>query len=333
MVEKEITRPLPLTDGNGLLNEEAIGWSREPLFDCHIEGRWPRKRRWNYWCFYSPHCILALALVHLDYMGYCFLYCLEPNSGLSHEQAYFPPLGLGLELPDTLQGTALYRSKKVQITQGSRDTQTNMEILLKHFGGHPLEAHFIVSHPRDLPTLNAVIPWSKKKFHCTSKQIPLPLLGHVRWGQNTYDFNRDTSWACLDFGRGVWPHSMQWQWAAGGGRVDGKTLGFNVGGLWTQGTGMTENFLVLNQKPYKISQEVVFTEEDETWQLKTLNSPLMNLSFQPTFSRNPRFNLLFLYSNMAQHFGHFTGNIALPEEKPLTLASLPGWVETHNLRW
>ena len=55
------------------------------------------------------------------------------------------------------------------------------------------------------------------------------------------------SWAILDHGRGRWPYSMWWNWAAGAGHTaDGRALGLQFGGKWTDGTGQLENAVVVD---------------------------------------------------------------------------------------
>lgn len=48
--------------------------------------------------------------------------------------------------------------------------------------------------------------------------------------------------AVQNVGRGVWPDANRWNWAAASGRsTDGRLVGLQFGGKWTEGTGATEN--------------------------------------------------------------------------------------------
>ena len=49
---------------------------------------------------------------------------------------------------------------------------------------------------------------------------------------------------------------MRWNWGAGSGVVDGRVIGVQVGGRWTDGTGSTENALVVDGRVHKISEEL-----------------------------------------------------------------------------
>ncbi len=69
----------------------------------------------------------------------------------------------------------------------------------------------------------------------------------------------DGSFAVLDHGRGKWPYSMTWNWAAGYGRVAGRRVGLQLGGKWTDGTGSTENGLFVDGRLHKIHEDLTWT--------------------------------------------------------------------------
>ena len=51
--EREITEPVTLCVEKGLLNPEAIGFSRQPFIQSNLTGHFMRKKKWNYWCVYG----------------------------------------------------------------------------------------------------------------------------------------------------------------------------------------------------------------------------------------------------------------------------------------
>ncbi|HEY3367062.1 MAG TPA: DUF2804 family protein [Symbiobacteriaceae bacterium] len=67
--ERELTTPVLLCDDRGRLNPAAAGWSRRPLHTCNLKGRWPRKKRWNYWCITTDRHLFSATLSDIDYMG------------------------------------------------------------------------------------------------------------------------------------------------------------------------------------------------------------------------------------------------------------------------
>lgn len=50
-----------------------------------------------------------------------------------------------------------------------------------------------------------------------------------------------TGWAVLDRGRGRWRYANRANWGAGIGVVDRSTRAIQVGGKWTDGTGVPDD--------------------------------------------------------------------------------------------
>ena len=68
----------------------------------------------------------------------------------------------------------------------------------------------------------------------------------------------EPAWGCLDFGRGKWPYRTTWNWGPAPAVVGGRTVGLQLGGKWTDGTGMTENALVVDGRLSKLSEELTW---------------------------------------------------------------------------
>ena len=117
-------------------------------------------------------------------------------------------------------------------------------------------------------TLNVVIPWSDIQFQYTSKQNTLPAVGYVQLDNERLEF-ASPAFGCLDYGRGVWPEHTVWNWGSASGVQGGRTVGLNLGGQWTDGTGMTENGICIDGRLTKISEDVVF-EYDRAAMMKPM---------------------------------------------------------------
>jgi hypothetical protein len=65
-VERELTAPVDLCDARGRLNPEAVGFARQPLVRANLSGHWPRKKRWNFWNWIGPECVLSVTLADID---------------------------------------------------------------------------------------------------------------------------------------------------------------------------------------------------------------------------------------------------------------------------
>ena len=79
------------------------------------------------------------------------------------------------------------------------------------------------------------------------------------------------SFAVLDRGRGRWPYSKKWNWGAGSGFSGGKR--WTAGrGKWTDGTGSTENALVVDGRlsywPDELRWRYDLSDPSSLWQVQ-----------------------------------------------------------------
>jgi len=234
--EPELTGPVDLCDSRGNLNPAAIGWSRHPLHNCNLQRHWPRKKRWNYWCVVSPTHLFSVTLSDVDYLGLPFIYLLDFSTKQFAEKTLLKPFGAGCDLPPQVNADVVYDDPAMPISMLQNNSGVQIKVGCPDFEGRPLKVDLQVHYPQDHETLNVVIPWSNNRFQFTSKQNTLPAEGVIQWGDDLIEFNRVDTFACLDFGRGVWPFECFWNWSNFSTRLaDGRTVGVNLGAGWTDG--------------------------------------------------------------------------------------------------
>ena len=84
-------------------------------------------------------------------------------------------------------------------------------------------------------------------------------------GESEWRFGADgAAWGVLDVGRGRWPYRTNWNWGGGAGHAapEGPVVGLQLGGKWTEGTGATENGVIVDGRLTKIGVEL---EWDYRW--------------------------------------------------------------------
>lgn len=336
--EREIFSPVSLCDSAGNLNREAVGWSRHPLHHCALKGHPLRKKRWNYWCVTSPHELFSVTLSNVDYLGLPFVYYINFDTLEMVEKNWMTPLGRGCVLGDEVYDDASYRDEKASLSIQCKSGNISMRLTLAEFGNHPLEASLTFQQPAGHESLSVVIPWSDKNFQFTSKHNTLPASGVIRWGERKIRFSPDQSFACLDFGRGIWPYKSFWNWSSFSTRLpDGRTLGLNLGAGWTDGTGMNENGFCLAGRLRKISQDVRFiydaTNFMAPWQIKTELDDSVALTFTPFFERIAKSDALIIRSEVHQMLGRFSGTLRADNGERIAVNDVIGWAEDHHARW
>lgn len=332
--EPELVYNVNLCTDKGLLNREAVGWSRHPLHTCNLKGRFPRKKRWNYWCITTEDWLFSATLSDIDYLGLAFVYFLDFKSGYFHEMTVTRLLAKGCNLPDTAAGNVEFRNSKLDMAFHRTPSGVKLRVYVPAFDGKALSAEIDVRSPENHETLNVVIPWSSRSFQFTSKQNTLPVTGHIQLGDNTY--RADGGYACLDLGRGIWPYSSFWNWAGASGISHGHTIGLNFGAGWTDGTGMNENGICIDGRLTKISEDIAFKYDRENlmapWTLQT-DSDMVDVTFVPFFQRNAKTDIKILRSEVHQMIGRFSGTITDALGRAYQFKDIIGWAEEHFARW
>ncbi|MFO7273974.1 MAG: DUF2804 domain-containing protein [Bacillota bacterium] len=332
--EPELMEPVLLCIPGGRLNPGAVGWSRRPLHRCNLTGHWLRKKRWNYWAITTETHLFSLTVSDLDYAGLGFAYFLDFETREFTEQTVLHPFGRGLTLPEDVEGEVRFDDRRLRLYM--RDDGTTIRLIAESpdFGGVPLKADFTVTRPPGQESVNVVIPWSRNRFQFTSKQEALPARGEVRLGERRIAFD---GFACLDFGRGVWPYRAFWNWAAASGVQGGRTIGLNLGGGWTDGTGMNENGIVVDGRVTKIHDDLRFDYDPSNfmrpWRIRTRETDQVDLLFEPFFERVARTDALVVRSEVHQMIGRFTGTVVTEAGERIAIERMVGWAEEHRARW
>jgi uncharacterized protein DUF2804 len=327
--ERELTAPVDLCTPDGKLNPDAIGWSRAPVHRCSLPGSWGRRKRWDFWGITGADCALNITYADVDYLGLVDVWFHDFSDGESVTRSVPSPFGRATKLPDRVAGGPLEmhgRGFDLSIAEDHAGTR-----LRASFQG--FDADVVVRRPPGHESLSVVIPWSDRRFQFTNKDVARPAEGIVRWKGRRYPL----LWGCLDFGRGKWPYRTHWNWGAGAGVVDGTTVGVQLGGKWTDGTGMTENALSVEGRLSKISEELVWTYDTmdwlHPWTIRTPVSDRVDLTFMPIYDKRSRLNLGVASSSVDQCFGTYSGSIIPDDGRSLDIDGLFGWAEEATWRW
>lgn len=330
----EIVAPVDLCLADGRLNPAARGWSRHPLHRCNLRGPWGRTKRWDYWCVTTETHLLALTYANLDYLGLASAMFVDLESGEVVERGTGLPLAFGFREPEEVGGAAIEVDRfGLQVAFRPRQGGTELEV-----AGRGIRGSIFVEQPPGHETLNVVIPWSDEQFQFTSKQNTLPARGEVTVGGRRYLFGPENqAFACLDFGRGIWPHRTHWNWASASGYVGERLVGLQLGGKWTDGTGMTENAICVDGRLETIAEPLSFEYDTrdyrQPWRITSRDRRRVDLLFEPCFEKRLRVELGLAGAEAHICFGHFAGTLGLDELGELRIARLFGWAEEFRGRW
>ena len=335
--EKQITTPVQLCDKKGNLNPEAIGYAKSPIVDCNLSGHFMRKKKWNHWTVYGEDIILSATVSHLDYAAICSVFFLEYETERYFEKTVTLPIVANLKMPTKVKESVYFKGKDLKIELNYIHGATYLTITCDDFEGELLHAELIIHHPTSDESLNVVVPWNSKIFHFTSKQHTLPTSGVVKVGLTHYRFKEDECFAVHDFGRGVLPREMARTWGMASQLIRGKRVGLNLGGYWTDGTGMTENAIFIDGKMTKIHEDLIFTfnkaNDKKPWLIHTKFSQDLKLSFTPFFECANQTDLKLVKTRTKQFVGYFNGYITLHDGSRLAIQQMLGTIEEHIAKW
>jgi hypothetical protein len=338
MTERELTAPVSLTLPNGRVNPAAIGWARQPLVDTSglARGR-GRNKRWEYWNITTPTHILALTLSSIDYAAVHEVWVFDRATERTWTKGATVIPSRGVELPANVEsGPARARAKDLEIEidpQASRVGAAQRGTRLRaRIPGASFDV--FAALPEVHERLAVVVPWSDTRFQYTVKDVARPASGTVTIEGVTYDVPAGESWAVLDHGRGRWPYDIAWNWGAGSGVSGGRVIGIQVGGKWTEGTGSTENAVVVDGRLHKIHVELAWEYDIAHWSRPwRITGGGLEASFTPFYDKVTRTNLGIVSSRTDQCFGHWSGTFAAAGGDTIAFDGILGWAEEVHNRW
>lgn len=334
--EPELTAPVLLCGPDGLLNREAVGWSRHPLHACNLPASLARKKKWNYWAVTSNDLLFSATIADIEILQLAGAYMFDRRTRRHVEKTVIQPPNT-IAIPETVSGDMVIEHPEMRVVLTDEGPGTRIRVEADNFGGMRLEADIVVERPEGHETLNVVIPWTDVQFQYTSKQNTLPASGFMQLGNERLEFAQP-AYGCLDYGRGVWPEHIVWNWGSASGVQGGRTVGLNLGGKWTDGTGMAENGLCIDGRLTKLSENLVFdyspTAMMKPWRVRSAVTDRVDLLFEPEFMRVSESGRRDgFFSSAHQMFGCYSGHITPDGEAPIELRHLFGWIEEHEACW
>ena len=316
----EIAQPVDLAIGRRL-NPAAIGWTRRPLHRTALP--WTgRVKRWEYWGVMTPRFVLGLTIADLDYAHLTQIYAYDRHLD---REVVADTIGAGPLRPGLSDDLPPIRAVSGPLT----------------FTDHGRGTHLRVDHERVRVALEAVggedslgvvVPWSSRRFQYTLKDLTRPVSGTIE-----VDGEREAvvaGWGVLDRGRGVWPYRMTWNWGAGSGEVAGRTLGLQLGGKWTDGTGQTENGLIVDGRLHHWIDDLRWDYDLEDpaspW---TVTGPDVEAVLTPFHRREAKTQAGVIAAHTHQAFGRWPGWARGHHGAEYRLDGLHGWAEQAKNRW
>jgi len=342
--EHELRTPSALLDRYGELMQ--VGWSRQPLLDCNLENvrfyslrplQRFRVKRWDYYGITTPNGYLSATLAHLGYAGQAFVYYVDFVTREYHEESLTLPLGRGIRLPrNSTTGDSSFDKGGVALSFQVDPQARRLSLSWPGFGGGNLEAAASLQLPAAHESMNVVIPIGQKRFYYNRKVNCMPVAGWLDKDGERETLRPTECLGNMDWGRGVWEYRSFWVWASASGFLsDGRTVGLNMGFGFGDTSAATENALILDGRVHKLGQiDFSYDPKDfmRPWHMVSIDGRL-DLEFTPFLERRARTNLLLIFSQVHQMFGHYSGTVKAQDGETIYLDGMVGFAEEHYARW
>ena len=320
------------------------------MHTANLRGGWGRTKRWDYWAVLAGDLVIAVTYADIDYLGMASVWWADLRRGTTGGRELALPLARGVTLPDRPGSEPLrHRGRGLALDVVDDPGGTTITATWAEAGAVPAALDVRIRLPAGHESLNVVIPWSDRRFQYTSKHQARPAHGTLTIGDEVRAIGVDPeaasapdqaveAWGVLDVGRGRWPYTTRWNWGGGAGRaVDGRTVvGLQVGAKWTEGTGATENVVIVDGRLSKIGEELIWDYDWDhplqPWRVRHPDGSL-DLTLAPVHDRHTKVNALILATEVHQVFGTWSGHVTDHEGTRLEVDGLVGFAEESRSRW
>ena len=350
--ETLITQPGPLHDAAGNLAQPGYATSLVLNYSrARVKAPKWRIKEWDYYLVNDGRYAVALTLSDLGYIGLISASLMDFEAGMYVTTSELAVLPLGkFNMPwGTDCGTSAYEGKNVSMRFEVRDGVRTLKATYKGFdAGQDLSVDIVLDRePRD--SMVIATPWAEdpKAFYYNQKIIAMRASGSFTKGGVTHEFDPETSFGLLDWGRGVWTHDNMWYWSAAQGEQDGHIFGFNLGYGFGDTTAASENMVFVDgvahklgrldfgipAKPVGAGAALIADRFElmEPWHM-TDDEGRLDLTFTPQIDRYDGMDFKLVSTDQHQVFGLFNGHVILDDGTRFEVRDLRGFAEAvHNV--
>ena len=333
--EREITRAVDLCDARGLLNPDAVGFSRQPLVRANLSGHWPRKKKWNFWNWIGPEFVFSVTLADIDLASFCSFTLTDLSDGAHWSGASYGLSGR-FALPEVVEASVAFQGGGLEYDNRVAGADLAVRFRGRAGDGTAIAAEFDVRRPAGHESLNVVVPWTPARFQCNSKHAALPCQGELRAGDRRYALDPRSCFAVQDWGRGIWPYRSFWNWGVATGWAGRRPARHQLRRQVDHRHRLERERDPVQRSPAqdhgRPALGVRRGEWRKPWRVVAPHSGALDLVLEPVAAHTPRLNLGLLATGGVCAFGRWRGRVRV-EGRELAVDGLLGWAEEFAHRW
>ncbi len=288
-----------------------------------------RIKRWQYMGVTNPEIVFGSAIVSTGYLGNIFIYLFNRRDKNIFEIGFVKPFASKILFDGSSEeGKTLFEDGNNMLC--FENTASFITLKLKHRDILSANIRFV----RIQEPLSVVVRDSLEGFNYTNKEAGMEVDGEISLNGHKFILNKQDSFGVLDYTIGQLSRETFWNWASGGGILEGgERMGFNLSAGVNE-TGITENVIWINNKMYKF-ETIKFEYSDlnmmSEWHIHS-NDRNLTFYFSPEGIRKADINAIFIKSRFYQPFGIFKGSIRIGNDI-LKLKEVYGFTEEHFAKW
>ncbi len=338
----EVTKAQNLLSSDGTITEK--GWSKSLLQAYNRENIASPKfkiKEWDYYLVLSDKYAFAVTLSDDGYIGMQSMSILmfDEKNPWQHTNSVLNVMPMGkLKMPTTSEvGDVHYHDKTID-AHFIKDAQTrHLYGEYKKFkDGKTLKFDIELSQP-PMDTMVIATPWkeNKKAFYYNQKINCMRASGYMEFDGVRYDFNPQTDFGTLDWGRGVWTYDNTWFWGSGNCDINGKAFGFNIGYGFGDTSAASENILFYDGKAHKLDDITFNLPKDsytDSWTF-TSSDGRFEMDFVPVIDRCAKINAGVILTDQHQVFGKMSGKATLDDGEVIEIKDVMCFAEKVRMKY
>lgn len=357
--QKEYTEPTKLLADDGTLL--SPGWARHNVFEYDRTKSNPSNRRkeWDFYQISNGKYMVQISFANISIGGYVSAVLVDlrhpdPSKKLGQGTVVGPmTLFLGgrdkyvLPAKGDAPNNVKYSINAIGKADFEFDTKEDSRTLYfkSTAKGKDVECKFQMDIPEGLENITTVLPFKDHptKYFMTTKQNCMPCCGTFRWGNEVFEFSKEDTFACLDWGRVNTPYQLVWYWGNGSAYITDEKGGKHIFGFeitWGIGdeSNATETCIFYDGKAHKFGpvDVEVFPKPDkynEPWHFVSEDGrfDFTMVPFYDHHSDTNALNLLRMHSH--QLHGLWTGTAILDDGTKIDVKDMYAFCEYVENKW
>ena len=336
--QHEITEPTVLLNPDGTLH--ARGWARSPLIQ-YNPARIPeslkwRTKVWDHYTIVSPDFVFTFTIADIQYFTFVGFELIDFQTGV---------LTSGLDLVFGRRGTfGLSPFDFTSFENGDNFMTLEYDQGQRTFTGHiapslltvDLDCLITVTQNPEDDDVAVAAPFTPDGYYFyENKIIGMPASGQVTVNGATYEFDPADSFAVLDWGRGVWPHTHEWHWGFAAAYHEDGVIGFNIGDGWSQDSMGTANVQKVNgviHKLYYLDFDYDQNALMNPWHV-TSDDGRFDITLRPFYHQKAGMMIFDIGMLLDKMYGTFSGKMTLDDGTIVQFADMLGFIEHSYQKW